>query len=73
MTVKHQFFKNAEKSADTKAINLKIMKWFDVELRAFASGYEINAKKFKTFSLHTSEMLISLYPWYHIPASVIQS
>jgi len=35
-----------------------------------ASGYRINADKFRIYALDTAKKLISLYDWYYFPPSV---
>lgn len=51
-------------------MDVDVIKRCAVVLQTISSGYEVNLENFKKYCLETAEKLISLYPWYYLPASI---
>lgn len=51
-------------------LDLDILKRCRTVLRTIACGYAVDVAVFKNYALETARMLVTLYPWYYMPASV---
>jgi len=65
-----KFFKNAETSAIITGLDVRLIQRFANILYAISSHHEINSKTFKSYTLETAKLYVSLYPWYYMPSSV---
>lgn len=65
-----RFFRDAEKSSEITGIDFNVLQRCAAILQVIASGKSINTYKFEEYCLETAHRLITLYPWYYLPASV---
>lgn len=65
-----QFFKNSDKSADITGDGKDLIERFWNILFAMSSGHEINVSEFKTYTIDTGKLFVSVYPWYYMLSCV---
>ena len=65
-----RFFAHSEESARITGVSEELIKRCDVILRTMASGYEVDADAFRTYTMDTAKLYVSKYPWFYMPASV---
>lgn len=65
-----RFFANYEKSAEITGVNKELICRFGNILQALSSGFKINIKTFKNYSMDTAKLYVDLYNWFNMPASV---
>lgn len=68
--VARRFFENAEKVAEITGLDLTAIQRCGSILQVMASGREVKTAKFGLYCEETARLLIKLYPWYYLPASV---
>ncbi|GFY64453.1 dna-mediated transposase [Trichonephila inaurata madagascariensis] len=64
------FFLNPVIASSITKIDEMLIRKLHVVLTIIACGQEIDAQKFKEFYLTTTELYVTLYPWYYMPQSL---
>lgn len=65
-----KFFADPQLTADITGLDKNLITRFSVILQTIASGEQIDVGKFQAHTCETAKLYVSLYPWYHMPASV---
>lgn len=68
--VARRFFANAEKVSVITGLNEAALRRCGTILQVLASGREVNIDAFSNYCDTTANLLVRLYPWYYLPASV---
>lgn len=65
-----RFFQHSKVSSKITPVDEDFIKKLHVILIVISSGYEIDVKKFRIFSIDTARYLVAKYPWYYLPTTV---
>lgn len=65
-----RFFENPLLTAEITKIDSRLITRLSVILEVICCNFSIDTEKFKVYSEETAKLAISLYPWYHMPATV---
>ncbi|CAH0560531.1 unnamed protein product [Brassicogethes aeneus] len=65
-----RFFNNPQEAADITGVDLILIIYFKVILEVISSGFDIDLKKFSTFTMNTANHYVNLYPWQPMSPTV---
>ena len=68
--VARRAFENAETFSEITGISLEVILRLRTVLKAVCCGYYLKITDFKIYCLETSNLIVSLYGWYRLPATV---
>lgn len=68
--VARKFFENLDKVVDITNLDRTALERCATILQVMASGCKIDVIAFDKYCIETARLLVSLYPWYYLPASI---
>ena len=63
-------FNNVDQLSEITGVDKTLLQRFAVILNALSSFSPIDVEKYAKYAMETAQLFVTLYPWYHMPASV---
>lgn len=68
--MERKFFENLDKVVNITNLDRTALERCATILQVMASGCKIDVTAFDKYCIETARLLVSLYPWYYLPASI---